>query len=117
MEKLGQEVERIVKPIQGASSVIAERVTGGRYVDVNIDRLQAARYGLSIQEVQGFIAAAVGGENISEQIDGLARFPINVRFPRERRDSITALESLPFVTPKGATITLGTIAILIFTMD
>ena len=112
LEKLGQEVERIVKPIQGASSVIAERVTGGRYVDVNIDRLQAARYGLSIQEVQGFIAAAVGGENISEQIDGLARFPINVRFPRERRDSITALESLPFVTPKGATITLGTIATL-----
>jgi Cu(I)/Ag(I) efflux system membrane protein CusA/SilA len=112
LEKLGQEVERIVKPIQGASSVIAERVTGGRYVDVNIDRLQAARYGLSIQEVQGFIAAAVGGENISEQIDGLARFPINVRFPRERRDSITALESLPFVTPKGATITLGSIATL-----
>lgn len=112
LEKLGQEVERIVKPIQGASSVIAERVTGGRYVDINIDRLQAARYGLSIQEVQGFIAAAVGGENISEQIDGLARFPINVRFPRERRDSITALESLPFVTPKGATITLGTIATL-----
>jgi Cu(I)/Ag(I) efflux system membrane protein CusA/SilA len=112
LEKLGQEVERIVKPIQGASSVIAERVTGGRYVDVNIDRLQAARYGLSIQEVQGFIAAAVGGENISEQIDGLARFPINVRFPRERRDSITSLESLPFVTPKGATITLGAIATL-----
>ena len=113
LEKLGQEVERIVKPIQGASSVIVERVTGGRYVDVNIDRLQAARYGLSIQEVQGFIAsAAVGGENISEQIDGLARFPINVRFPRERRDSITALESLPFVTPKGATITLGAIATL-----
>jgi Cu(I)/Ag(I) efflux system membrane protein CusA/SilA len=112
LEKLGQEVERIVKPIQGASSVIAERVTGGRYVDINIDRLQAARYGLSIQEVQGFIAAAVGGENISEQIDGLARFPINVRFPRERRDSITALESLPFVTPKGATITLGSIATL-----
>ena len=112
LEKLGQAVERIVKPIQGASSVIAERVTGGRYVDVNIDRLQAARYGLSIQEVQGFIAAAVGGENISEQIDGLARFPINVRFPRERRDSITSLESLPFVTPKGATITLGAIATL-----
>ena len=112
LEKLGQEVERIVKPIQGASSVIAERVTGGRYVDINIDRLQAARYGLSIQEVQGFIAAAVGGENISEQIDGLARFPINVRFPRERRDSITSLESLPFVTPKGATITLGAIATL-----
>lgn len=112
LEKLGQEVERIVKPIQGASSVIAERVTGGRYVDINIDRLQAARYGLSIQEVQSFIAAAVGGENISEQIDGLARFPINVRFPRERRDSITSLESLPFVTPKGATITLGAIATL-----
>ena len=112
LEKLGQEVERIVKPIQGASSVIAERVIGGRYVDINIDRLQAARYGLSIQEVQGFIAAAVGGENISEQIDGLARFPINVRFPRERRDSITSLESLPFVTPKGATITLGAIATL-----
>ncbi|MDO8418273.1 MAG: efflux RND transporter permease subunit [Agitococcus sp.] len=112
LEKLGQEVERLVKQIPGASSVIAERVTGGRYVDIHIDRLQAARYGLNIQEVQDFIATAVGGENIGEQLDGRARFPINIRFPRERRDSLATLQELPLVTANGATITLGTIATL-----
>lgn len=107
LEKLGQEVERIIKEVPGSSSVIAERVTGGRYVDIKIDRLKAARYGLSIEDVQLMISSAVGGENVGEKIEGLARFPINVRFPREIRDSVEKLKALPIVTEKGATVPLG----------
>lgn len=110
LEKLGQEVERIMKTVPGSTSVIAERVAGGRYIDVKIDRLKAARYGLSIQEVQTVVSSAIGGENIGEKIEGLARFPINVRFPREIRDSVEDLKVLPIVTERGATITLGSVA-------
>jgi Cu(I)/Ag(I) efflux system membrane protein CusA/SilA len=110
LENLGVEVERIMKTVPGASSVIAERVTGGRYIDVRIDRLQASRYGLSVADVQTMVAVAIGGDNIAEKIDGLARFPINLRFPRELRDSVEKLKALPMVTEAGATVTLGTVA-------
>ncbi|MBT9613507.1 MAG: efflux RND transporter permease subunit [Burkholderiales bacterium] len=110
LEKLGQAVERSVKQVPGATSVIAERVTGGRYIDLKIDRLQAARYGLNILEVQDLVATAIGGENVGEKLDGLARFPINVRFPRELRDSVEKLKALPLVTASGATVPLGSIA-------
>ncbi|MBI5751584.1 MAG: efflux RND transporter permease subunit [Hydrogenophilales bacterium] len=110
LEKLGQAVERSVKQVPGATSVIAERVTGGRYIDLKIDRLQAARYGLNILEVQDLVATAIGGENVGEKLDGLARFPINVRFPRELRDSVEKLKALPLVTAAGATVPLGSIA-------
>jgi len=110
LEKLGTEVERIMKRVPGVGSVIAERVTGGRYIDVRIDRLQAARYGLNIAEVQALIATAIGGANIGEKLDGLARFPINVRFPRELRDSVEKLKALPLVTEQGASVPLGSIA-------
>ena len=110
LEKLGGEVERIMKRVPGASSVIAERVTGGRYIDIRIDRLKAARYGLNIAEVQQLISIAIGGDNVAEKVDGLARFPINVRFPRELRDSVEKLKTLPIVTEAGATVPLGTIA-------
>ncbi|MEY3746899.1 MAG: hypothetical protein RL194_358 [Pseudomonadota bacterium] len=110
LEKLGVEVERIMKTVPGASSVIAERVTGGRYIDVRIDRLQASRYGLSVADVQTMVAVAIGGDNIAEKIDGLARFPVNLRFPRELRDSVEKLKALPMVTEAGATVTLGTLA-------
>jgi Cu(I)/Ag(I) efflux system membrane protein CusA/SilA len=110
LEKLGQEVERIMKKVPGAGSVIAERVTGGRYIDIKIDRLKAARYGLNIADVQSFISTAIGGENIGEKIEGLARFPINLRFPRELRDSVAKLKELPIITDKGATVPLGTVA-------
>jgi len=110
LEKIGQEVERLMKKVPGASSVIAERVTGGRYVDINIDRLKIARYGLNIEDVQSLISTAIGGDNIGEKIEGLARFPINVRFPRELRDSIEKLKSLPIITEKGATVPLGDVA-------
>ena len=110
LENLGVEVERIMKTVPGASSVIAERVTGGRYIDVRIDRLQASRYGLSVADVQTMVAVAIGGDNIAEKIDGLARFPVNLRFPRELRDSVEKLKALPMVTEAGATVTLGTLA-------
>jgi Cu(I)/Ag(I) efflux system membrane protein CusA/SilA len=110
LEQLGLEVERIMKQVPGASSVIAERVTGGRYIDVNINRLHAARYGLNIADVQLLVSTAIGGDNIAEKIDGLARYPINVRFPRELRDSIEKLKALPIITEKGATVPLGAVA-------
>lgn len=110
LEKLGEEVERIMKKVPGASSVIAERVTGGRYIDVRIDRLKAARFGLNIDDVQSLVSTAVGGDNIGEKIEGLARFPISVRFPRELRDSVEKLQALSIVTEQGATIPLATVA-------
>ena len=110
LEKLGSEVERIMKKVPGVGSVIAERVTGGRYVDIKIDRLKIARYGLNIEDVQSFISTAIGGENVGEKVDGLARFPINVRFPRELRDSVDKLKALPVITARGVAVPLGEIA-------
>ena len=105
-----QAVERVAKSVPGVSSALAERLTGGRYIDVDIDRQAAARYGLNIADVQSIVAGAIGGENVGETIEGLARFPINVRYPREWRDSLSALEQLPIYTPLGSQITLGTVA-------
>ncbi len=110
LERLGGEVERLMKQVSGASSVIAERVTGGRYIDVKINRLKIARYGLNIEDVQSLISTAIGGDNIGEKIEGLARFPINVRFPRELRDSVEKLKTLPIITEQGATVPLGEVA-------
>ena len=105
-----QAVERVAKGVPGVSSALAERLTGGRYIDVDIDRKAAARYGLNIADVQSIVAGAIGGENVGETIEGLARFPINVRYPREWRDSLGALEQLPIYTPLGSQITLATVA-------
>ncbi|WP_085632915.1 efflux RND transporter permease subunit [Pseudomonas sp. R16(2017)] len=105
-----QAVERAAKGVPGVSSALAERLTGGRYIDVDIDRSAAARYGLNITDVQAIVAGAVGGENVGETIEGLARFPINVRYPREWRDTPTALEQLPVYTPSGSQVTLGMLA-------
>jgi Cu(I)/Ag(I) efflux system membrane protein CusA/SilA len=103
-------IERIAKTVPGVSSALAERLTGGRYIDVDIDRRAAARYGLNISDVQSIVASAIGGDNIGEVIDGLARFPINVRYPREIRDSLDNLRNLPVLTAMGQQITLGTVA-------
>ncbi|AOE85183.1 efflux RND transporter permease subunit [Pseudomonas sp. TCU-HL1] len=105
-----QAVERAAKTVPGVSSALAERLTGGRYIDVDIDRQAAARYGLNIADVQSIVASAIGGETIGETVEGLARFPISVRYPREWRDSPGALEQLPIYTPQGLQITLGTVA-------
>jgi Cu(I)/Ag(I) efflux system membrane protein CusA/SilA len=110
IDRLGLEIERVVKNVPGVSSALAERLTGGRYIDVKIDRDRAARYGLNIADVQSVIGAAVGGENVGETVEGLQRFPINVRYPREVRDSLQELRALPVLTERGAQIVLGDIA-------
>src|SRR3990172_3752467 len=110
IDRVTQQVERVAKTVPGVSSALAERLTGGRYIDVTIDRQQASRYGLNIADVQSVVAAAIGGETIGETIEGLARFPINTRYPRELRDSLDALRNLPIYTELGQQITLGTVA-------
>jgi len=110
IDRVAGEIERIVKTVPGVSSALAERLNGGRYVDVNINRDQAARYGLNIADVQSVVSAAIGGDNIGETVEGLQRFPINVRYPREVRDSIENLRQLPVLTPRGAQIRLGDVA-------
>ena len=112
IDRIAQEIEGVVRQVPGVSSALAERLTGGRYVEVDINRDAAGRYGLNIADVQSVITAAVGGETIDETIEGLQRFPISVRYPRELRDSLSDLRQLPIVTPAGAVITLGTVASL-----
>ena len=104
------QVEQAVKNLDGVSSAFAERLTGGRYIDVDIDRLQAARYGMNVSDIQSVISSAVGGMNIGETVEGLQRFPINVRYPREVRDSLTRLRALPIYTQAGQRIVLSDVA-------
>jgi len=103
-------VERAAIKVPGVTSALAERLTGGRYIDLDIDRHAAARYGLNITDVQAIVAGAIGGETIGETVEGLARFPISVRYPREWRDSVEALRQLPIYTSQGGQLTLGTVA-------
>ncbi len=110
IDRIAAEVEQVAKTVPGVSSALAERLTGGRYIDVQIDRPAAGRYGLSIAEVQAMVSGAIGGETVGETVEGLARFPINLRYPREWRDSPDRLVSLPILTPMGQQITLGTVA-------
>jgi copper/silver efflux system protein len=110
IDRITGEIERALKDVPGVSSALAERLTGGRYVDVNIKRDDAARYGMNIADVQSVITSAVGGENIGETVEGLQRFPINMRYPREIRDSLEKLRSLPIVTERGARLVLSDVA-------
>jgi Cu(I)/Ag(I) efflux system membrane protein CusA/SilA len=115
IERIGEQVEATVKVVPGTRSAYAERVRGGRYIEVRIDRIRAARFGLSLADVQQVVALAIGGENIGETVEGLQRFPINLRYPRELRDSVDKLQVLPIVTAAGATTTLGAVADLVVT--
>ena len=110
VDRLAAAVERVVKQVPGVTSAFAERLTGGRYIDVHIDRASAARYGLNIAELQSVVSAAIGGDNIGETVEGLQRFPINLRYPRELRDSVQKLRDLPVLTERGAQIRLGDVA-------
>ena len=110
IDRIATDVERVVKNVPGVTSALAERLTGGRYIDVNIDRLAAARYGMNLSEVQSVVSAAIGGDNIGETVEGLQRFPISVRYPREIRDSVENIRNLPIVTERGAQITLSAVA-------
>jgi Cu(I)/Ag(I) efflux system membrane protein CusA/SilA len=109
---IGLEIEELLPTVRGTTSVYAERVVGGRYIVADIDRLAAARYGLNIADVQSVIMSAIGGINVSESIEGLQRFPINVRYPREVRESLESIRKLPMVTSSGQHIQLSDVASL-----
>ena len=110
LDRIAHEVESVARGVPGVSSALAERLTGGRYIDVDINRDTAARYGLNIADVQAIISGAVGGDTVGQTVEGLARYPISVRYPRELRDSLEGLRTLPILTPAGQQITLGTVA-------
>ena len=110
IDKVAQKIEGAAKKVDGVSSALAERLTGGSYIDIDIDRAAAARYGLNISDVQSIVSSAIGGKNIGETVEGLARYPISVRYPREIRDSLENLRNLPVLTPSLQQITLGTVA-------
>ena len=110
IDRITGQIERVVKDLPGVSSALAERLNGGRYIDLTIDRDAAARFGMNIADVQSIVSAAIGGDNIGETVEGLQRFPINVRYPREVRDSVEKLRQLPVLTERGAQIRLGDVA-------
>ena len=110
IDRIARQIEQVIQTVPGTSSVIAERVSGGRYITIDIDRLRAARYGLNIEDVQMVVAVALGGENVTETVEGLERYPVNVRYPIEVRDSVEKLRWLPVVAPDGAHIPLADVA-------
>ena len=110
IDEVAHQVEAVAKQVPGVSSALAERLTGGSYLDIRINRLAAARYGLSIADVQAVVSGAVGGSTVGETVEGVARYPINLRYPREWRDSPQALQQLPMLTASGQQITLGAVA-------
>jgi Cu(I)/Ag(I) efflux system membrane protein CusA/SilA len=110
IDRVAAQVQAVAKTVPGVGSALAERLTGGRYVDVQIDRAAAARYGMNVADVQSVVSGAIGGENVGETVEGLARFPINLRYPRELRDTPEKLRQLPVLTPGGQQVTLGALA-------
>ncbi|MFC2157810.1 efflux RND transporter permease subunit [Acidobacteriota bacterium] len=110
LSDLGERIEAVIRTVPGTSSVISERVTGGNYLDIDIDREAAARYGLTVGDIQDIIMSAVGGMNVTTTVEGLERYPINVRYSRELRDNLPALRRVLIPTPTGAQIPLGQLA-------
>jgi len=115
IEQVGGQIEQLIKTVPGTASAFSERVTGGRYIEVKVDRLAAARYGLNIEDVQDVVMYAIGGEDVTQTIEGLQRFPVNIRYPREIRDSVEKLRQLPIVTAHGATVPVGAVAQVVIT--
>ncbi|QDP71943.1 efflux RND transporter permease subunit [Legionella israelensis] len=110
IQRLGKQLEDILKNIPGTASVYADRVVGGRYINIDINRSAAARYGLNIMDIQQMVSSAIGGMNISESIEGRERYPINLRYPQIWRNSVNKLRTLPITTLEGPQITLGDVA-------
>ena len=110
IEKIGKRLEDILPKVAGTASVYSERVAGGRYIKVDIDRLRAARYNLSVEDIQSVIRTAVGGMNVTETVEGLERYPVNIRYPQAYRDSEESLKNLPIVTPDKQSIALADVA-------
>ncbi len=107
---IGMKIEEVIKTVPGTASVYAERVTGGRFIDVDIRRAEAARFGLNVADVQDVVRTAIGGMTITQSVEGLERYPVNLRYPRDYRDSLAKLKTLPVVTPLGAQIPLERLA-------
>ncbi|MGY5452522.1 efflux RND transporter permease subunit [Agarivorans sp. MS3-6] len=110
IENIGKQIELILQQVPGTASAYAERVAGGRYVKVDIDRQRAARYGLNIAEVQAVVTTAVGGMNVTQTIEGLERYPVNIRYPQRYRDSVEQMKLLPLVSANGLRLTLNDVA-------
>ncbi|MDG2089359.1 MAG: efflux RND transporter permease subunit [Arenicellaceae bacterium] len=110
IQSIGQELERILAEVPGTASVYSERVAGGRYIRVDIDRERASRFGLNIADVQQVVASAIGGMNVTQTVEGLERYPVNLRYPQAYRDSPEQLALLPIITPMGQRIALGDVA-------
>ncbi len=115
IERIGQAVERAVLQVDGTASAFSERVAGGRYIEIRPDRLAAARVGLNVSDINSIVAAAIGGINITQTVEGLERYPVNIRFPREQRDDLQKLRELPIVTPTGAQVPLAQVAEVVIT--
>jgi Cu(I)/Ag(I) efflux system membrane protein CusA/SilA len=112
IDKVAQQVQNVAKTVEGVTSALAESSTGGRYIDVDIDREAAARFGMTIADVQLFVSSAIGGQMVGETVEGIARYPINIRYPQMYRDSLDTLMSLPILSPMGQEITLSDVAAL-----
>jgi len=110
IDRTAREIEAVAKTVPGISSALAERLSGGRYIDVAINRAAAARFGLNVADVQAVVSGAIGGEAVGQTVEGLARYPISVRYPREIRASVNDIINLPVLTPSRQQITLGTVA-------
>jgi Cu(I)/Ag(I) efflux system membrane protein CusA/SilA len=110
IEAIGRRLEEVLAAVDGTVSVYSERVAGGRYIDVDIDRARASRFGLNIVDVQEIVRSAVGGMNVTQTVEGLERYPVNLRYPQRVRDSVEQLKLLPIVTPNGARIALADVA-------
>lgn len=110
IQSIGEDIERVLTPLRGTVSVFSERVAGGRYLIVDIDRVAASRFGLNVADIQEIVQFAIGGMNITESVEGLERYPVNLRYTRDVRDSLDKLQNLPIVTPSDAQIALGDVA-------
>ncbi|AXR07150.1 efflux RND transporter permease subunit [Salinimonas sediminis] len=110
IQRIGKDIETILKEVDGTASVYSERVAGGRYLKVDISRQRASRFGLNIGDVQATVSSAIGGMNVTETVEGLERYPVNIRYPQDYRSSPEKLMSLPIVTDSGQRISLGDVA-------
>ncbi len=110
IQEIGRDIEAVVRQVAGTRTVYAERVSGGRYIDIRTDRAAAARYGMDVADVQRVVSTAVGGMNLTQTIEGLERYPVNIRYPRDLRDSLDKLRELPVIIDTGAAVPLGQLA-------
>ena len=110
LSALGQKIEGLIRGLPGAASVFSERVVGGKYIDIRVNRRNAARFGLTVADVQDVIRSAIGGMNIGHTVEGLERYPINVRYPRELRNDLDRLKRVAVPTPMGHAVPLANVA-------